>query len=90
MSRDTLRFKIRAKALIITTVMWGRKAEDNDLPYTVEEVLREYIGGLGWSNARKADLYARIVESLEATMHFPAAVHVVAKAIYQNYKAFGG
>ena len=52
-----------------------------------EEAIYDAVEGLGFSDDRKADLYARLAEQLAEDTPFESAVTIISTAIFESRNA---
>ena len=74
------------RATLLTVTLLTAKRDEEQLPFPVHAVLEELHAD--WSEERRADLYARLADSLTADMKYPEAERVVSRCLRENHKEF--
>jgi hypothetical protein len=72
----------------LALVIYAENCKDSELEYGVHEVLTRSVDMIGWSDTRKADLYAMLAERLDKGMTFHMFESCINKTLWDNQNRF--
>lgn len=74
----------------LTLLLAAAQAKPHEFEYRVSEVIEQLVDIAGWSDERKADLYALLVESVNSDDKLHVIDKKVEQALAKNEEHFRG
>lgn len=80
--------KLHPIATTLSLLIYAEHLRQEELEYAVHEVLTRAVDLMDWSDERKADLYARLAESLNKGMPYAEMEKACSTILWDNQAEF--
>jgi len=74
----------------LTLLLVAAQAKSHEFDYRIHEIINRLVDIVGWTDERRADLYALLAESVEADDPMHVIDRKVADALTKNEEHFRG